>query len=240
VNGALTLAENTNSLGDYVLSNGTLRATQIGRGDGTARFVFDAGQLSFGQFGNVPRPLHLTSAGMLIVTNMTGTAVIHGNYTNASGGALAIHLASTANALVVNGTAKLGGSLQANFFPGFQPVAGQQFALLSADSVVGNFSQVVLPTVSTSGLGLSLSLTTTSIVATVVNYAALLTAPGVSTNGNFQFTVNGLAGQPYTIQTSTNLSTDNWIPVLTNTSPFTFQEPDDMSPQRFYRVIYAP
>ena len=240
VNGAMTLAESTNSVGDYLLTNGSVLATQILRGDGTARFTFDAGQLSFRQFGAPLRPLDLTAAGTLSVTNSAGSVNLHGNYTNTSAGLLAIQIGSTTNALVVSGAAKLAGSLHLRFAPGFQPGAGQQITLLAADSVIGTFSQVTLPALSTSGLGLSISQTTTSLVATVVSYAAGLTNPRVSTNGQFQFAVNGVAGQSYRVETSTNLSADYWIPIQTNTAPFIFQEIITSLPQRFYRVIYAP
>ena len=228
------------SIGDYVLTNGSLRATQIVRGDGTARFAFNAGQLSFSQFGSALRPLDLASDGTLTLTNATGTAILYGNYTNTSGGTLAIHIASTTNTLEVSDSAKLSGSLKISFAPGFQLVAGQQITLLTADSVFGSFLQVTLPGISADGLGLSTSMTTTSVIATVVNYAAELNAPGVSTNGQFQFSVNGVIGEHYTVQTSTNLRVGNWIPVLTNASPFVFQETNGHFPQRFYRVIYAP
>lgn len=240
VDGVLTLADSPNSFGDYVLTNGSLRATQIVRGDGTARFAFNAGQLSFSQFGSALRPLDLASDGTLTLTNATGTAILYGNYTNTSGGTLAIHIASTTNTLEVSDAAKLSGSLKISFAPGFQLVAGQQITLLTADSVFGSFLQVTLPGISADGLGLSTSMTTTSVIATVVNYAAELNAPGVSTNGQFQFSVNGVIGEHYTVQTSTNLRVGNWIPVLTNASPFVFQETNGHFPQRFYRVIYAP
>ncbi len=240
VNGTMTLAESTNSVGDYVLTNGSLRATQILRGDGTPHFAFDAGQLSFNQFGTALRPLDLTSAGTLAITNTAGTANLFGNFTNAASGTLDIQLGSTSNAIVVSGTAKLAGSLQISIAPGFQLQAGQQITLLSANSVIGNFSQVTLPAITSAGLGLTTSLTATSVVATVINYAASLTSTAVSTNGQFQFTVNGVSGKNYTVQTSTNLSFGNWIPVLTNTPPYIFQETNGLSPQRFYRVIYAP
>ena len=240
IDGAMTIAESTNSVGDYVLTNGSLRATQIVRGDGTARFAFDAGQLSFNQFGTSPRPLDLTSAGTLTITNTLGGANLFGNFTNAASGTLAIQLGSASNALVVTGTAKLGGKLEVSFAPGFQPIASQQINLLSANLVTGSFSQVTLPAISSSGLGFVTSLTATSVVATVINYSAALTEPSVSTNGQFQFTVSGVIGQPYIVQTSTNLSQGNWIPVVTNTSPFVFVETNGSSPQRFYRVIYVP
>jgi hypothetical protein len=99
---------------------------------------------------------------------------------------------------------------------------------------------VTLPPITSAGLGLATSVTSTSVVATVINYAASLTAPSVTTNGQFQFTINGVNAQSYTVQTSTNLSLGIWTPVLTNPAPYIFQESNGLSPQRFYRVIYVP
>ena len=50
-----------------------------------------------------------------------------------------------------------------------------------------------------------------------------------------QFTVTGLGGASYVVQTSTNLS--NWVALRTNVSPFTFAETNPPSP-RYYRAKY--
>lgn len=240
VTGALMLAAASNSVGDYLLTNGTLRATQIGRGAGAARFNFAGGQLSFTQFGTAEQPLDLTATGMLLVTNTAGPATIFGNFTNNPGGTLGVELGATTNALLISGTAKLGGTLRLSWSPSFQPVAGQQFPVLSAQEVIGNFAPVTLPAITATGLGLTTSLTSTSLVAMVINYSATLTAAGVAPDGQFEFTVTGVSGQPYTVQTSTNLSLGHWVSVRTNSVPFVFREANDSFPQRFYRVIYAP
>ena len=61
--------------------------------------------------------------------------------------------------------------------------------------------------------------------------------------GQFHMTVNGSAGQNYTIQLSTNLGSTNWISLLiTNSaaSSFLFTDPNATNSPRFYRVLVGP
>jgi Fibronectin type III domain len=67
------------------------------------------------------------------------------------------------------------------------------------------------------------------------NSSARLTRPQ-NTNNLFSFTVIGLSGRNYVVQTSTDLI--HWSPVLTNTAPFTLQFTNGMNQtQQFYRAI---
>jgi len=60
-------------------------------------------------------------------------------------------------------------------------------------------------------------------------------------NQQFQFTVTGQEGANYIVQFSTNLVTGVWLPLLTNTSPFTFTDTNAAaSAQGFYRVVSSP
>ncbi len=239
VNGVLTLAQQTNSTGQYTLSNGTLYAAQILPGAGSSAFIFQGGQLGFAQFGSLAQPLNLASAtGTLALTNTTGTSLIYGNFTNGNAATLSIQLGSASNVLAVSGTASLAGTLNVNFATGFQPLLGQQFTLLSAATVSGNFTTSLMPAVGSNGLGLVTSVTTTSVVATVVNFSPQLNIP-VLTNASFECQLSGVTGSRYVFQACTNLSEGLWISLVTNTSPFTFQE-TIATPQRFYRAIYLP
>ncbi len=71
------------------------------------------------------------------------------------------------------------------------------------------------------------------------NMPAELSAPGFSA-GQFQMLVTGTAGGNYVVQTSTNLASPDWVPLLTNTSPFTFTDTNQTAPQKFYRAISLP
>jgi hypothetical protein len=55
-------------------------------------------------------------------------------------------------------------------------------------------------------------------------------------DGVFGFSVNGVTGNQYVIQASTDLI--HWVPLTTNTVPFTFTDPDAAKyNQRFYRSL---
>lgn len=63
------------------------------------------------------------------------------------------------------------------------------------------------------------------------------------TGSHFQFTVNGSAGQNYTIQAATNLASSNWTSILvTNPTLNTFQISDTnaTNPARYYRILIGP
>ena len=154
VNGTLTLAEETNSTGQYTLSNGTLYAMQILRGAGSAIFNFQGGQLGFAQFGSAAQPFNLLSTfGTLALTNTGGASLLFGNYTNGGSATLSIQLGSASNALAISGAASLAGTLDLVFAPGFQSALGQKFTLLSASSISGSFTNIVFPNVGSNGLG---------------------------------------------------------------------------------------
>jgi hypothetical protein len=76
-------------------------------------------------------------------------------------------------------------------------------------------------------------------VLTVLLPPKILIAPSYSAGGVFQFNLAGAAGSNYVIKASTNLS--DWIPLKTNTSPFTFTDTNAISfPSRFYRALGSP
>jgi len=61
------------------------------------------------------------------------------------------------------------------------------------------------------------------------------------TNNQFSFLLTGTAGTNYIVQTAVNLSSTNWISLLTNPAPFTFTELNASAfAQKFYRGLVAP
>ena len=79
------------------------------------------------------------------------------------------------------------------------------------------------------------SVTSAVATLTVIVPSAILSAPAYGAEGAFGFNVTGAAGNNYVISTSTNLV--DWIPLETNTSPFTFTDTNAVSvPSQFYRV----
>jgi hypothetical protein len=76
-----------------------------------------------------------------------GALVITGNYTQTSTGRLNVGLQSTTvyYALNVGGVATLDGDLWVCALAGFDPCQGDQFTLLTANQIVGNFANYHLP-----------------------------------------------------------------------------------------------
>jgi hypothetical protein len=67
---------------------------------------------------------------------------------------------------------------------------------------------------------------------------AILTSV-MQTNGQFSFTVSGVADYEYTVEASTNLV--DWVQVATDVSPFTFTTTNLAElPQQFFRAVYVP
>jgi trimeric autotransporter adhesin len=84
--------------------------------------------------------------------------------------------------------------------------------------------------------GIASTSATCSVYSTT---AAVLKAPPSQTGGRFQFTITGVPGFNYALEASTDLV--DWVPLSTNTSPFTFT--DDAAtnvPARYYRSVYLP
>jgi hypothetical protein len=70
----------------------------------------------------------------------------------------------------------------------------------------------------------------------VPSAAATLTSLPAST-GQFSFSVSGIAGYQYVVQSSTNLI--NWVSVQTNTAPFIFTDTNAAKlPRCYYRTYY--
>jgi len=72
----------------------------------------------------------------------------------------------------------------------------------------------------------------------IVTPPPVMSLPVLATN-KLQFTITGLAGNNYAIEVSTNLSTPNWVAILTNQSPFTFKDTNTI-PRQFYRARFVP
>ena len=70
----------------------------------------------------------------------------------------------------------------------------------------------------------------------ITNANVMIVTPQFSHGGSFQFIVQGLSGQMYVIQTSTNLV--NWRPIYTNSGSFIFSDTNVVYvPFRFYRAV---
>lgn len=64
---------------------------------------------------------------------------------------------------------------------------------------------------------------------------------GSLANDQLSFTVSGSAGSNYVLEAANDLMAPNWIPLSTNSAPFTFTETRvDLYSQRYYRALVAP
>lgn len=121
------------------------------------------------------------------------------------------------------------------FFDQTNPIAGATNSVLSLTNVqlsdAGVYSVVA---------GSWFNSVTSSPASLIVftNAAATLTSAALVTNG-IQFSVTGISGLSYVVQSSTNLAT--WISLATNQSPFIFTDTNILAfSQQFYRVVFDP
>jgi hypothetical protein len=84
------------------------------------------------------------------------------------------------------------------------------------------------------------SVTSSNAILSVYSSAVpTLSGSAFDVDNNFSFTVAGVPGFNYVVQTSTNLV--DWMPVMTNISPFSFTDTNAAGfQQQFYRSIYSP
>jgi len=56
-------------------------------------------------------------------------------------------------------------------------------------------------------------------------------------SNRFSFEVTGSSGANYAVQSTTDLNSTNWLPVVTNISPFSFSDTNFSATQKFYRAV---
>ncbi|HXI73814.1 MAG TPA: putative Ig domain-containing protein [Verrucomicrobiae bacterium] len=87
------------------------------------------------------------------------------------------------------------------------------------------------------------SAVTNKVLFITVNRRPMLLTPAWLTN-RFSMRLFGAANQNYTIQTSTNLYSTNWVSLFTtnnpNASSYMVTDPQATNRQRFYRVLIGP
>lgn len=114
---------------------------------GTGIIILAEGTL--GGVGTVPGDLQVIG-GTVTPGNSPGTLNVTGAYAQAAGGTLEIEIAGTTagseyDQLLVGGVATLDGTLLVSLTDGFSPKAGDQFDVLVAAGLVGDFSAESLP-----------------------------------------------------------------------------------------------
>jgi hypothetical protein len=113
--------------------------------------------------------------------------------------------------------------------------------LASATNAALTLSNVTTNQTGTYSVAVSNTAGSTNSTATLMVYATASStlASAAHANGQFALTVSGVSGCQYVVLASTNMV--NWVPLQTNTAPFTFVDANaSQFGRRFYRSVYAP
>ena len=115
---------------------------------------------------------NLVNAGTVSPGTSPGTITVQGNYTQESGGTLAIELGGATpgtehDQLVITGTATLDGTLDVTMVSGFTPVLDDSFTIMTYTAQTGRFNTTALPSLS-AGLGWLVDYQDTALVLRVV------------------------------------------------------------------------
>jgi cyclophilin family peptidyl-prolyl cis-trans isomerase len=115
---------------------------------GTGRLIANVNRTLGVREGSLSRPLNIL--GTFAPGQQIGRVTLPG-YEQQSQGTLVIDLRGTTvdtdyDQLVVNGTAKLAGTLKVTLLNGFSPLPGNQFTILTATTKTGSFQSFDLPT----------------------------------------------------------------------------------------------
>jgi plastocyanin len=168
--------------------------------------------------------------GSITITN-AALAAPSVSITNPADGA---RFAAPANVVLTASATQAGGAItNVQFFSGGSPlgaVANPPYSVAVNNAAAGNYA---FTAVAMNNLG---GMATSSVVNVFVETNAVLSNP-MFTNGLFLLTVNGIAGQTYATETSSNLV--NWSAISTNLAPsnsFPVVDPSATNAApRFYR-----
>lgn len=114
---------------------------------------------------------NVTTPGAISPGDLTGALQVDGNVVFETGSMLSIEIGGVLagenhDVLSVTGSATLAGELAVSFVNGFHPAAGAAFSILNADSVLGQFTDLSLPSLS-GGLVWNTSYFSTSMLLSV-------------------------------------------------------------------------
>ncbi|QDT01588.1 PQQ-dependent sugar dehydrogenase [Adhaeretor mobilis] len=148
-------------------------------GGGTLLVNGLAGQVAVkaGTLGGQGTMSHLTvQAGGTVAPGTTdfptGQLTVQDSFTMVEGATLAVEIGGTSavedyDLLAVTGTAAIDGTLDVSFIDGFQPSAGDAFTFLNAESLVGEFDSVTIPSIAGQLVGfISLGVNTAELIVT--------------------------------------------------------------------------
>ncbi len=132
---------------------------------------------------------NVTNAGTISPTTTgTGVLLVQGNYIQSPSGAITEAIAGTNVqtgfcVFKVTGSATLAGALQVQLTNGYLPIAGGNFAFLSANSVSGQFSSVTnVNPINGFAFNASYSAASATIVVSSVGFVDLVVSQGQAPN----------------------------------------------------------
>jgi uncharacterized repeat protein (TIGR01451 family) len=210
---------NNPNFGFRVLSEFESTAT----GSGTAGYVTTSAS-GYGAGGTVRYDMMTITGGAIPTATAPAIASQPQSQTAIAGSNVTFSVTAT-------GTAPL--SYQWKFNNGGIPGATNSTLVLAnvTTNQAGSYSVVV-----TNGAG---SIASSNAVLSVYSTAAATLGSFSYSGTQAQFSVAGVPGYKYAVQTSTNLV--DWSSIKTNTSPFTFTDTNLVNmPDRFYRTVYLP
>ena len=167
-----------------------------------------------------------------------GGLTIGGSYTLA-GGMLNFGINSSNNfgSIYLAGDAALTGTVSANLNNNYAPVAGASFPVLAYGSESGIFTTLKLP----AGFAWQTNYGATTFTLSISAVLPAQLSVARCGNNTISFAWNGVRGQSYQVQYTTNLVSLDWInlgdllPVTNGT--MTASDTIHSDPQRFYRVV---
>jgi rhamnogalacturonan endolyase len=216
--GSLNLQGANAYAGNTTVSNATLLVNNTsGSATGSGDITVQNGATLAGN-GAVDGSVTVQNGGTLVPGDLTDSLNLGGDLMLATGSTnvLQVQHSPLANSsVIVGGTLTEGGTLIVTN-PGGALANGDTFTLFSAANYAGSFDQIILPALTGSLVWNTNTLATAGTLSVVT-----LTSPviaGIQFDGtNLVLTGSGgVAGWPYYVLASTNLTTAQWTPVATN------------------------
>jgi hypothetical protein len=135
---------------------------------------------------------------------------------------------------------QLAGQLSVNFRNHYTPAVSNSFPVVEYNSETGTFASLSLPTLS-SGLFWQTNYTSTAFILSVLAASPFQLSSGLSIDGkSMSLSWDGLLGQTYQVQYTTNLIPVEWVnlgdPIAGTNGPITILDSLNASPQKFYRI----
>lgn len=146
---------------------------------------------------------------------------------------------------------KVGGSAGFSVAASGSPPLSYQWQLNGTNISGATATNYLIPDVQLTNAG-NYTVVVTNIVGTVTSVVANLSvlcppeliSPSFNTSTNFTFSLKGFAGNNYLVESATNVSSTNWIPITivsNGTGSLTFTDTNVQAcPIRFYRAIVLP